>query len=215
VLRRKGISILLLALTICGCSRYVTQIVTYGSQMTVEVTFRGNLDVNENRYFLILSTQDAYSLPIPPPEGGSLDEFLEPGDTPRLGDRSTYFTNYYSTWHSYIILDSLGYFLAKGPFSATDPITRESVATYSAASSKFTFTIRLERIFGAAIPDYIYFDVVSADYPTDAQKFLKDHIAPPGQKISKILGSLLSQTDEQKSDIDPSQDIISWSVKIE
>jgi hypothetical protein len=198
-----------------GCSRYVTQIVTYGTQMTVEVTFRGNLNVNNNRYFLILSTQEAYNIPVPPPEGGSLDEFLEPGDTPRLGDKSTYFTNYYSTWHSYIILDSLGYFLAKGPFSATNPITRESVATYSTASSKFTFTIRLERIFGASIPDYIYFDVVSADYPTDAQKFLKDHIAPPAQKISKISGSLLSQTDEEKSDIDPALDITSWTIKIE
>ncbi len=183
--------------------------------MTVDVTFRGTIDISKNRYFMIISTKESYSFPILPPEGPSLDEFLEPGDPPVIGDLADYFNKYYSTWHSYIVLDNLGYFLVRGPFSMTSPITRESIAILLTVTNNIHFTVRLDRIFPASVPDTIYFDIISADYPANAQKYLKDHIAPPDRGISKTSGSVLYQSDEIKNDIDPSLDIISWSVKIE
>ena len=40
-----------------GCARTVTQIVTYGDQMAVEVELRGTMEVNANRYFLVLAAR--------------------------------------------------------------------------------------------------------------------------------------------------------------
>ncbi len=209
----------LLAISLCvllltGCSRTVTTMPSLGTQMTVNATFRGNIDLTKNRYLMIISTAEAFNIPILPPEGTSLDEFLEPGDSPVIGNIADYYTKYYSTWNSYVVLDSLGYSFAKGPFSAASPASRESFASITSISNQISFVLRLDKIF-ASIPDTIYFDIISVDYPTGAQKYLKDHIAPPTQSISKISGSLLSKSDEVKSDIDPSLDIISWSVKIE
>ncbi|MFA4967766.1 MAG: hypothetical protein WC624_06070 [Candidatus Margulisiibacteriota bacterium] len=209
------ISICLLAVFMGGCSKTITTIPTYGSQMIVEAVFQGNIDTAKTRYFLIISTQESYSFPILPPEGTSLDEFLEPGDSPVVGNIADYFTKYYSTWSSYIALDSLGYHFVSGPFSATTPITKETLGAVVVQSNYIYFTVSLNRLFGSSVPDNIYFDIISADYPSNGQKYLKDHIAPPSRSISKIAGSILEKTDEAKPDIDPSQDIISWSVKIE
>ena len=209
------ISFCLLAVVFGGCSKTITTIPTYGSQMVVELDFRGNLDLTKSRYFMIISSVESYSFPILPPEGNSLDEFLEPGDAPVVGSIADYFTKYYSTWNSYIALDSLGYHLARGPFSITNPVTKETLASYPYQSNYLYFTVSLDRLFGTSVPENIYFDIISADYPTSGQKYLKDHIAPPGRSISKIAGSIVSKSDEVKSDIDPGLDIISWSVKIE
>jgi len=209
------ISLFIFCLILTGCSRTVTVIPSFGTQMTVTATFRGNIDLSNNRYFMVISTNESYSFPMLPPEGGSLDEFLEPGDSPVVGDKADYFTKYYSTWHSYIILDSLGYYLVRGPFAITNTITRELISSTIPQTNYLNFTIRLDRIFGASLPDNIYFDVISVDYPAGAQKYLKDHIAPPGRSISSVSGSILSQNDEVKDDINESLDIISWSVSIE
>ena len=183
--------------------------------MTVTANFRGNVDLSKNKYFMIISTNESYSFPILPPEGTSLDEFLEPGDLPVVGDKADYFTKYYSTWNSFIVLDNLGYYLERGPFSITNTLTREIVSSSIPQSSYLSFTIRLDRIFGAPFPENIYFDIISVDYPSGAQKYLKDHVAPPGRSISSVSGSIASSSDETKNDIDASQDILSWSVKIE
>lgn len=203
-----------LVILMTGCSRYVTPIVTYGSQLTVEVTFRGNLDTDRFRYFMIFSTQEAFSYPVPPPEGTTLDEFLEPGDLPVSGDNSSYFTNYYSTWTAYIVLNSAGYYLAKGPFISTVAISKESVGL-SEVPNKFTFTVSLSRVFGTTIPDFIYFDVISADYPAGSYKYLQDRLAPPTQSISKVSGSLISGNRPENADLDAGLDIISWKARVD
>ncbi|KAF0133888.1 MAG: hypothetical protein FD145_1000 [Candidatus Saganbacteria bacterium] len=198
-----------------GCARNVTQIVTYGTQMTVTVSFRGAIDLTNNRYFVVISSQESYSLPLLPPEGSSTDEFLEPGDSPISGSISDYYSKYYSSWHSLVVADNLGIFIIPGPFSTTSSTTREIISTIPAISDNISFTIRLDKIFTSSVPETIYFDIISANYPPSSQKYLKDHIAPPGRSISKVTGSILSQSDESKSDIDASQDITTWTVKIE
>ncbi len=212
---RFAISLIFITLLLGGCSRTVTTIPTYGSQMMVEVDFRQTIDVTKNRYFMIISTNESFSYPILPPEGTTLDEFLEPGDNPVTGDKSDYFTKYYSSWYAYIVLDNMGFSLANGPFSAATPVTRTPLSSLSYPSNTVMFSVRLDQIFGNNVPDRIYFDIISADYPVNAQKYLKDRLAPPTQSISKIAGSILTRVDEVKPDIDPSLDIIGWSVQIE
>lgn len=198
---------------VAGCSRTVTKIVDYGSQLTVTVNFRDTLDVTNNRYFVVFSTVEAYSLPLPPPD--STDEFLEPGAAPRVGDMSAYFSKYYSTWSAYLIVDGLGYSLARGPFAVTDPITRETFAGLGTVGQSLSFTIRLDQIFGASVPQNIVFDIISVNYPTDNLKILKDRTSPPVRKIEKTRGSLVTESPGSDTSIAGSLDIISWTVKIE
>lgn len=211
--RRTVISLLFLLLLMTGCSRTVTKIVDYGSQLTVTVNFRDTVDVTNHRYFVVFSTVEAYSIPLPPPD--STDEFLEPGTAPRVGDMSAYFSKYYSTWSAYIIVDSMGYSLARGPFAVTDPITRETFAGLGTVGSNLSFTIRLDQIFGASIPQNIVFDIISVNYPTDNLKILKDRISPPVRKIEKTRGSILSESPGLDASIAGSLNITSWTAKIE
>ncbi|HTY12737.1 MAG TPA: hypothetical protein VMD02_00955 [Candidatus Omnitrophota bacterium] len=213
--RRFVISLIFAALLLAGCSRTITTIPTYGSQMAVEVDFRGNIDLSKNRYFMIISTTESFSYPVLPPDGTTLDEFLEPGDNPVNGNKADYFTKYYSTWYAYIVLDNMGFSLGRGPFSISTPVTREPVAALPYISNVVNFSVRLDQIFGNNIPDTIYFDIVSVDYPTNSLKYLKDRISPPGRNISKIAGSVLTRVDETRTDIDPSLDIVGWSVQIQ
>lgn len=207
------ISFTFLLILAAGCSRTVTNIVDYGSQLTVTVNFRDTLDVTNNRYFIVFSTVEAYGIPLPPPD--STDEFLEPGAAPRVGDMSSYFSKYYSTWSAYIIVDSLGYSLARGPFAVTDPITRETFAGLGTVGKSLSFTIRLDQIFGASVPQNIVFDIISVSYPADDLKILKDRISPPVRKIEKTRGSALTENSATNTSISGSLDIQSWTVKIE
>jgi hypothetical protein len=215
VRRLSVISLFVGLLLMAGCSRTVTSYVNYGSSLTVEVNLRANLDVSKYRYFIVFSTQEAISFPIQPPEGTTLDEFLEPGDAPRVGDNTSYFANYYSTWTSYIVLTDGGYFLAKGPFIATNTVTREPLAPLSAISNKLSFNVNLTRLFGTTIPDTIYFDIIAVDYPTNDLKYLKDHAGPPIQRLAKISGSILSGTNTALPDIDGALNFTTWWVRVD
>lgn len=213
MLRRSVISLILALLILTGCSRTVTQLVTFGTQLRVEVTLRGNFDVTRNRYFMVIATQEAYYIPLPAPY--STDEFLEPGDAAQAGDTARYYTDYYYSWHSYIVLNQMGYFLNKGPFVYGVSTTPEVISGTGNISNKLTFSVELERIFGPQIPDYIYFDLISVDYPSGQLKYLKDNITPPVRSISKVSGSFIQAATISNEAIDGSQDIISWSVRIE
>lgn len=198
---------------ITGCARQVTQIVTYGSEMNVEITLRGDFDVVNNRYFMILAEEESFSIPLPPPD--SLDEFLEPGTSPQIGDIADYYTKYYSTWDAYILVDNNGYRLAKAPFTVGTQPTYESIALLEETSNKLSFNLGLGEIFGTSVPSNIYFDIITVDYPIDDQKFLKDRISPPTYNISKIQSSLVEQEDEEDLSIEAGLDIINWKVRIE
>ncbi|MFA4905417.1 MAG: hypothetical protein WC645_02815 [Candidatus Margulisiibacteriota bacterium] len=211
--RRLVISLVLALLLMGGCSRTVTSIVDFGSQLSITANFRDTIDVTNNRYFVVFSTVEAYSIPLPPPD--STDEFLEPGAAPRVGDMTTYFSKYYSTWTAYIIVDSLGYSLARGPFTVTDPVTRETFAGLGTVGSSISFTIRLDQIFGASVPQNVVFDIIAVEYPADSLKILRDRISPPVRKIEKTRGSVLTESPGADTSISGSLDITSWTAKIE
>jgi len=195
-----------------GCAKTVTQIVSFGEQMTVSVTLRGNADNTANRYFLILGTSNL-AVPLPPPDNITY-ELIEPGTDPISGVAADYYTNFYNTWAGYIILDPGGYYLVKGPFVSGEAITREALANLDAVSNTLNFSFRLDRIFDA-IPDQIYFDFVSVAWPDGAEKLPSDHLSSTNAYISRFEGSIQTVDDGADPSLPASLDIERCNVEIQ
>lgn len=204
---------LLLSIIAAGCSNTVTQLLPFGDELLVRVSFRQNIDYINNRYFMVISTSEAPSIPLGPPD--SLDEFLEPGTLPQIGDVQDYYNNYYSTWHSYIILDANGFSLVKGPFVYNTPTVKETFQFVVGDTNEIQFNLSLGRIFGNNLPQKFYFNIVSVDYPSSGAKYLKDKISPPDHYIVINKGAVISKTDDENTNISGSLDILDWEVKIE
>lgn len=198
-----------------GCAQTVTQLVTFGDQMSVEVTLKGTMEVNANRYFLVVSSNPVYKVPLPPPDIiADAPEFIEPGMVPTTGSPEAYYTNFYSTWSGYIVLDSGGYSLVKGPFVINQTPTREVLSGMGEISAKISFSFSLDRIF-AAVPDQIYFDFISVAWPDGQARIPSDHLLTTNNYISKAVGSIVTVVDGEDSGVDGSLDIISCRVEIQ
>ncbi len=203
-------------LFVAGCAKTVTQYVTYGNQMVVEVTLRGTMEVSANRYFMVLATDAGYKIPLPPPD--NIDyEFIEPGTVPRLGSMEAYYANFYSSWEGYCMVEPAGYFLVDGPFIQGVEITREVLTTIGEVSTKIKFNFRLNQIFQTAVPDIIYFDFVSVPWPADAAKLPADHLTSTNAYISsaKVSGSTQTVNDEANYALPGSLDILQCTVTIQ
>lgn len=217
-----GVISLLACLLLFGCARTVTQYVTYGDQMVVEVTLRGTMEVNPtivgnaNRYFLVLASNPEFKIPLPPPDNISY-EFIEPGTEPRLGSMEAYYTNFYSSWEGYCVVEPGGYFLVDGPFVQGAAITREPLASLGEISAKIKFNFRLSQIFGTSVPDIIYFDFVTVPWPVDSAKLPEDHLTSTNAYLSnaKVSGSTVSVDDEPNYSIDGSLDILKCTVTVQ
>lgn len=210
------ISLLLFGLLVAGCARTVTQYVDYGRQMVVEVDLRGTAEVTSHRYFLVLSSTPDFKIPLPPPaEKLDAPEFIEPGMTPVLGSAEAYFSNFFSTWSGYVVIDFGGSFTVKGPFAIGSSVTREVFSGPEDLSSKIKFIFDLSRIFDTSIPDNIYFDFVAVNWPEGQPKIPQDHLESTNALISKILGSIKEISDEENPDLDPSVDILKCTVTIQ
>ena len=142
-------------------------------------------------------------------------EFIEPGDTPTLGTEEAYYTNYFSSWTSYIIVEPAGYYLGNGPFVYNQAATREQIAPLGSITNKLSFTYDLSEIFPTSIPDNIYFDVISVDWPSGQAKYAADEFASSNNYISKISGSIATVTDGQDSGLSSDLDIVSCRVEIQ
>lgn len=200
---------------VLGCARTVTQLVTYGDQMVVEVTLKGNLDADANRYFLVVSDRSDYKVPLPPPDLiEEAREFIEPGTNPTVGSSEAYYTNFYSTWSGYIILEPSGITLVKGPFVIDQTPTEEVLGNLGEVSTKINFSFRLGKIFDT-VPDPIYFDFVTVSWPDGPEKIPDDHLPSTNNYISKVSGSIVTVNDEEDSELDPSLDILDCKVEIQ
>jgi hypothetical protein len=198
-----------------GCARTVTQLVTYGEQMVVEVTLRGNFDINSNRYFLVLSDRSDYNVPLPPPDfREEAPEFLEPGMTPTTGSPEAYQNIFYSTWSGYIVIDTSGYSLVKGPFVLGQVPTREAIKNIGEAGDRLSFSFRLGQMFGS-VPDPIYFDFVAVPWPDGSEKIPADHLPTTNNYISSLEGSVITVEDDPESLLDASLDIDNCRVEIQ
>jgi hypothetical protein len=209
-------SLVIIAAGNCGCARTVTQMVTYGDQMVVEVTLRGTMDASADRYFLVIGTGEAFKVPLPPPDNINF-EFLEPGTTPLLGLIADYYTNYYYSWAGYVKAEPGGYFLADGPFILNQTATQEFLADLGTISNKVKFNFRLSQIFGGNVPSTIYFDFVAVKWPTGLAKTAADHLNSTNAYISNLTGSSITVIDESDPNpvTDPALDIQDCKVTIQ
>lgn len=207
------VSCLLLVVSLVGCSKTVTQVVTYGNQMVVEVTLRGTMDVNHNRYFMVIGDNSAYKVPLPPPDNVSF-EVLEPGTTPSTGSIADYYTNFWSTWAGYIFADPSGYTLVSGPFIQGVAPTRILLASPGEITTKIKFHFSLSQIFGGLVPNTIYFDFITVPWPS-GQKLPADHLTSTDAYISTLLGSKQTVNDQVDPTLDPSTDILTCEVTIQ
>lgn len=208
------ILILVLLLLTIGCAKTVTTKPTFGTEMLVTVNLRGNADTVNNRYFMVLSTNEAFTVPLPPPNNMDY-EFLSVGDLPQSGSQETYYTNYYSTWSGYIEMNNNGYYLTKGPFTYGTASTAEILSDQKSSTSTISFSFRLEQIFGTAIPNTIYFDIITVEYPLSGFKRTKDLLYPPNRSIQKYSGADTSISDSSDASLDADLDITGCRVIIQ
>ena len=198
-----------------GCARTVTSIVPYGEQITVTATLRGTADISNNRYFLVLSNNSSYKVPLPRPDIiEDTPEFIEPGSTPVVGTEEAYFSTFFSTWSGYFLIDAAGYTLVNGPFSSDLTATREVVESLADITTTLSFTCSLSRIF-TTVPDQIYFDFVAVPWPDGAQKVPADHLPSTNNYISKVRGSIEQVADPANSTLDASLDILSIRIEMQ
>ncbi|OGC35461.1 hypothetical protein A2311_04665 [candidate division WOR-1 bacterium RIFOXYB2_FULL_48_7] len=205
---------LLVIVAVGGCARTVTSIVSYGDQMVVEVTLRGTMDPNQNRYYLVLSTNEAFQVPLPPPDNIAY-EFIEPGIIPQLGNLVDYYTNYYSTWSGYIITEPGGHFVTPGPFIQGQTTSQETIGSITVFTTKIQYYFRLSQVFGSNVPNTIYFDFVSVDNPVSGPKMAADHLNSTNAYIAKIIGSQITVADEANGSLTASTDILECKVNIQ
>lgn len=212
---------MIIMLPLClGCAKTVTQVVIFGDQLVVEVTLRGTMEVGANRYFLVLSSQQLlgsspnFKVPLPPPDNYSF-EFIEPGMTPQLGSIADYYTNYYSTWAGYVMVEPAGNVLVKGPFVLGQSTTREVLSSLGTVSSKIKFNFRLSQIFGDSVPNPIYFDFVAVNWPADSAKMAADHLASTNAYFSKVSGTTITIQDEENNTLNSSLDILDCTVTVQ
>jgi len=196
--------IIMLCCFSCGCARSVVERVPSGERVVASINFASNLNFAKNKYYMMISSSPAYQLPFYP------YEFIEPGYPPV--DPQIDYYKFYSTWSGYVVVDGGMVYLIPGPFtSTTESYQRIQIGGPLGLGRNMSFQFRLEQIFGASLPDVVYFDFISVD----ESRFLKDHLFPPSKSIMKYEGMIVSGSDEGSSDIDPSLDILDWSVSIQ
>jgi len=197
-----------------GCAKTVTPTTTYGTEAVVEITLRGNADVINNRYFMVLSNSQSFSVPLTYADNTEY-EFLSVGDPPQSGSQESYYTKYYSTWNGYIELNNNGYYLTKGPFTYETTATPEPLSLFDGNTNTLKFDFRLDRIFGTSIPDTIYFDLITVSYPLSGSKRTQDLLYPDRLPIPKGSSAEKSGSDLSDTTLNSSLDITGWKVRIQ
>jgi len=199
-----------------GCARTVTSIVPYGDQITVTATMRGTINVDNYRYFLVLSGNSSYKVPQPRPDIiEAAPEFIEPGGTPIIGTVEAYYNNFFSTWSSYFVVNSSGYSRVMGPFVVGGTNTREVLASIpDLNTSVLAFSCDLSRVF-STVPDQIYFDFVAVPWLDGEQTIPADHLPSINNSISGVAGSIVEVPDDSDLSIDSGLDITGVELKIE
>jgi len=221
---RKSIIIvgcLLFAALVTGCARTVTN-VNFGSSLVVKVTLRGNADTTNNRYFMVFGTTPNLKVPLPPPYnniGGINYEFLEPDGTRPVDGTSleAYYTNYFSTWSGYVVLDGSGFFAVPGPFQQSAPIIRTSpFAYFTPGTNQISFNFPLNQVFvNTGLPNTAYFDFVTVSWLNGSYKYSRDHLEGTNAYISTQTGSSITVSDPADPAINGSLDILTCEVTVQ
>jgi hypothetical protein len=201
-----------LMLVAAGCSRTVTPLFPEGKTISLNIDFKDNIDGVNNNYYIIMRSAAAPNIPFTP------IEFNEPDDTPSQPEID-YFGDYFSTWDYYFLLEGNTIYLASGPFVTSEAVTIEAIASWPGNKPKNLFiTYDITRLYPTAVPNMLYFDVVTVD---NENKTVKDNLSTVNSSLTSqyidttYAGTFVKGSDEETEGINMSLDIINWNVTID
>jgi len=201
-----GIWTLVIVSALSGCASVVTPIFPTGKHITIEINFKGDIDIAHNKYYILFNNNASPSVPFMPAQ------FVEPGEIPSQPDID-YYGQYYPTWKNYIVLDENAFSFIKGPFTSEALPTREGLS--GDHSRQILITFDMTRM--GALTERLNFDIVTVDKTT---KLVKDNLSPLNSSPSTsyvytISDTTASGSDEATPGISESADILSWRVHVQ
>ena len=211
--------IFLSALFMAGCARTVTVLPDVGNRLSIEISFRGEVDTAANRYYMIFGDSSTRFM-----DKGSY--FFAPGedyDKEKLdvsSEAAYYYDNFFSTWSDFIKLKDNTFYINNGPFSSLSEhfsyapalLSYRSIPSEgSEAAKKIELIFDLSK-FPPPLPTDIYFNFLSVG--PDSR--LRDLLGATDNKISVNIGSEVHNIAEPPdASIDGALDIISWKAEIQ
>jgi len=206
-------------LFMAGCARTVTVRPDVGNQMSIEISFRSDVDTAANRYYMVFGgTSPSFT------DKGSY--FFAPGeeyDREKLdvsSEAAYYYDNFFSTWDDFITLRDNTFYITNGPFSSASEhssyspalLSYRSIPSAGSESAKKVELIFDLSKFPPPLPTEIYFNFLSVG--PDSR--MADLLGATDNKISVNIGSSVHNISELPDmSIDGSLDIISWKAEIQ
>jgi len=203
-----------------GCARTVTQLPAVGGQLSIEIKFRGDVDTVNNKYYIVFG-------PSSPLRSSKNYYFFAPGDGYDMNktdvlyastEVSYYYDNYFYSWADFIILKNNQYDISNGPYvSYTSHEAYAAARSYLAyrvepstadAKKKINLDFYLSRL-SVPLPEPLYFTFICIDSNGVIRDLLLETNSMP-----LTSGTTVSNTEISDPLIDPSLDIISWSVTV-
>jgi len=204
-----------------GCARTVTQLPAVGGQLSLEIKFRGDVDTVNNRYYIVFGPSSILS-------SSKNYYFFAPGDGYDLNktdvlyastEVSYYYDNYFYSWMDFIILKNNKYDISSGPYVSAASheayAAARTILTYRAepsgadAKKKMVLNFYLSRL-SVPLPDPLSFTFICVDSNGVIRDLLME-----ANSISLTSGATVNKTEISDTSIDPSLDIISWSMTIQ
>ncbi|MFC1559852.1 hypothetical protein ACFL4F_01965, partial [Candidatus Margulisiibacteriota bacterium] len=189
-----------------GCARTVTPPFSPGKTITFNVDFKEDIDPSVYRYYIIINSSEVVQLPFMP------IEFIEPGDIPSQPEIN--YQDYYDTWDYYFVLEGNAIYFATGPFSTSEAVTKEAIATWTGNEpKKLQISYDIGRLYPSPTPTVLYFDFVTVGF---SDKIVKDNLSPSNSGPSTqyinttYAGAYVNGSDEDIGSGD--FDITNWSV---
>lgn len=206
-------------LFLAGCARTVTVRPDVGNRMSIEITFRGEIDTSANRYYLVFGNNS----PLFVDKGRYYFAPGEDYDREKLDvstEASYYFDTFFYSWNDFISLKNNTFNITNGPFSSSVENSsymaerlslRDIPAAGSADAKKIKLIFDLSK-FPPPLPTEVYFNFLSVG--PDGR--LADVLGATDNKISVNIGSSVHDISEpQNPSIEGGLDVVSWKVEIQ
>jgi len=205
------ITMVFILMMLSGCARTVTPLFPLGKTIIFDVNFKEDIDGSANRYYVILRSSSSAQIPFTP------IKFIEPDDIPDQPEVN--YADFYGTWNYYFVLEGNTVYLASGPFSTTEAVTKETIAIWNGSEPRnIRISYDIERLFPSPTPTALYFDFVTVGI---SDKIVKDNLSPVTGNVSTqninttYAGTFVTGSDEATPGIPGALDISGWSVSVQ
>ncbi len=217
--KRVLIVLMLFASIFAGCAKNVTVLPNIGNQLNIEITFRGDVNSTANKYYLIFGSLSP-NVPYKGMYGFAPGESYDLDKLNAISSNLTlYYTNYFSSWNDFVLLNNDVFYLTKGPFVVANHASFTSSylnarilpSPHDALSDKkIALSFSFYRL--SVLPSDLYFNFVAVD----PSGIVSDYLRSSDNKINVNYGtSIPERLEPSDSSVNPSLDIISWSMSVQ